>query len=404
MGLELSNNNLGGNLSSRIGILKVLSQLYLSHNQFTGSIPSLIDGCQSLEILLLSNNKFEGSIPQSLGNIRGLIVLDLSNNNLSGSIPKSLQDLPFLTRFNVSYNSLGGEIPNLNFTADSFLHNSADLCGAKQFGVPPCIQSDKGSKNILRLAKYVVPPIVSALILVIVVLALLRKGASKQIPSSSDAVLAGISWTRVSYRELQLGTNNFSESNLLGRGSFGSVFKGTLSNELNVAVKVFNLELEGALKSFETEGVILSSVRHRNLVRIIGCCSNEEFKALILDYVPNGSLERWLYSDNIRLDFVQSLKVAVDVGLALEYLHHGHTFPVVHCDIKPSNVLIDEDMTARVSDFGIAKLFDEGEVVVQTKTFATVGYAAPGNNNIPLFTIVFNIVLGKNSPNPLVLF
>ncbi|KAH6812919.1 hypothetical protein C2S51_021937 [Perilla frutescens var. frutescens] len=275
VGLDLSSNNLGGNLSSQIGGLKVLTQVNLSFNQFSGNIPSLIDGCQSLQVLPLSNNKFEGSIPQSLGNIRGLILLDLSNNNLSGSIPKSLQNLPFLSIFNVSYNSLEGEIPNLNFSAESFAHNSA-LCGAIEFGVPPCIVNERRSRSknaAIHLVKYILPPVVSAITLGILVCACSRKRKSKQIPpapAADDGVLAGISWRRVSHRELQLGTNDFSEDNMLGRGSFGSVFKGTLSHELNVAVKVFNLELEGALKSFETEGEILGSVRHRNLVRIIG--------------------------------------------------------------------------------------------------------------------------------------
>ncbi|KAL8504451.1 hypothetical protein ACS0TY_015861 [Phlomoides rotata] len=93
--------------------------------------------------------------------------------------------------------------------------------------------------------------------------------------------------------------------------------------------------------------------------------------------MPNGSLDTWLYSDDYCLDIVQRLEIAVDVASALEYLHHGHTFPVVHCDIKPSNVLLDQDMTARVGDFGISKLFNNGEATTQTKTMGTIGYVAP---------------------------
>ncbi|CAA0832362.1 LOB domain-containing protein 15 [Striga hermonthica] len=109
----------------------------------------------------------------------------------------------------------------------------------------------------------------------------------------------------------------------------------------------------------------------------IGCCSNTEFKALILEYMPTGSLENWLRADDRYLSLMQRLQIAIEVALALEYLHHGYTFPIVHCDVKPSNVLLGEDMVARSDDFGIAKLLDDGETMVQTKTMATIGYAAP---------------------------
>ncbi|KAI3450114.1 hypothetical protein Pfo_006779 [Paulownia fortunei] len=379
--LDLSSNYLSGRLSSQIGSLKTINQVDLSFNQFSGDIPSSIDGCQILEILSLSNNKFEGPIPQSLGNVRGLSTLNLSNNNLSGLIPKSLEHLQFLQNFNVSYNRLQGAIPNggpfVNFTAQSFVHNSA-LCGATRFQVPPCVENHRRSrsKSVVQLMKYTLPPFISAIILVIIILVLIRRLKQRKIPLPADISL-GVAWRRISYAELLRGTSDFSETNLLGRGSFGSVFKGTLSDGLNVAVKLFNLQLEGAAKSFDTESEILSTIRHRNLVRIIGCCSNTEIKALVLTYMPNGNLEKWLYSHNYCLDLLQRLKIAIDVALALEYLHHGHTFPVVHCDIKPSNVLLDEDMTAHVADFGIAKLFDEGEAVIQTKTLGTIGYTAP---------------------------
>ncbi|KAH6796382.1 hypothetical protein C2S51_037368 [Perilla frutescens var. frutescens] len=187
----------------------------------------------------------------------------------------------------------------------------------------------------------------------------------------------GIGYRRISYRELEQGTNSFSEANLLGRGSFGSVFKGTLFDGMDVAIKVFTLQSKRVVKSFHTETKILSTVRHRNLVRILGCCSNTEFKGLILEFMPNGSLEKWLYSSGYYLDLVRRLEIAIDVALALEYLHHGYEFPIAHCDVKPSTVLLDEDIIAHLSDFGIAKIFEEHEDMIQTKTLGTIGYAAP---------------------------
>ncbi|CAI9759094.1 unnamed protein product [Fraxinus pennsylvanica] len=103
-----------------------------------------------------------------------------------------------------------------------------------------------------------------------------------------------LAWRRISYRELKEATNTFNESNILGSGSFGLVYGGTLSDRLNDAVEVFNLQLEDArlTRSFATESRVLGSIRHRNLVRIIGCCSNTEFKALIMEYMPNGSPDK----------------------------------------------------------------------------------------------------------------
>ncbi|KAL8482267.1 hypothetical protein ACS0TY_028429 [Phlomoides rotata] len=303
----------------------------MSSNQFSGDIPSSFDGCKSLETLSLSNNMFRGSIPESLV-IRSLKSIDLSCNNLSGLIPKSFEKLRLLEHFNVSYNSLEGEIPDegpfVNFTAQSFAHNSA-LCGAARFQVPSCKKSHGRSRTMV----YVIPSLIIAIILMIIVFLLIRRRKDVKVQSPDDDSKLGVDWRVISYRELVQGTNGFSETNLLGRGGYGSVYKGTLSDGLDVAVKVFNLELEGAGRSFDTETEILSSIRHRNLV--------------------------------------------LDVALALEYLHHGHKFPIVHCDIKPSNVLLDADMTAHVADFGISKLFNEEETLAQTTNLATIGYAAP---------------------------
>ncbi|RXI05274.1 hypothetical protein DVH24_006531 [Malus domestica] len=164
---------------------------------------------------------------------------------------------------------------------------------------------------------------------------------------------------------------------LLGSGGFSSVYKGTLSDGIDVAVKIFDLQLEGAFKSFERECEMLSNIRHRNLIKIISCCSQLDFKGLVLNYMPNGSLEKWLYSQNSSFDILKRLNIMVDVALALEYLHHGYSVPIVHCDLKPSNILLDDDMVAHVADFGIAKLLGLGDSMTRTMTLATVGYMAP---------------------------
>ncbi|XP_055831245.1 receptor kinase-like protein Xa21 isoform X1 [Solanum dulcamara] len=143
------------------------------------------------------------------------------------------------------------------------------------------------------------------------------------------------------------------------------------------SAKVFNVQLEGAFKSFDKECEILRNLRHRNLTKVITSCSNLDFKALVLEYMPNGTLDKWLYSHNLFLNLLQRLDIMIDVAFAVDYLHNGYSTPVVHCDLKPSNVLLDQEMVAHVSDFGIAKMLGAGEAFVQTRTIASIGYIAP---------------------------
>ncbi|PSS19433.1 Receptor kinase-like protein Xa21, processed [Actinidia chinensis var. chinensis] len=377
IGLNLSTNSLRGYIPLEIGRLKVITQIDLSWNQLSGDIPSTIGGAQTLVTLSLAHNKLQGPIPQLLGDLINLEFLDLSNNNLSGGIPKSLEALRYLQYLNLSFNRLQGEIPTgghfANFTAQSFMQNEG-LCGAPRFQVPLCRTS---RTTYLDFLKYILPSIAAAILVAVLIFVLIRfRKQKKQLPPSQvDPSTRG--WKVVAYQELGRATDAFNESNLLGSGSFGSVYKGTLSDGMTVAIKVFNLQAEGAFKSFNAECEVMCNVRHRNLLQVISSCSNVDFKALVLEYMPNGSLEQWLYSHNYFLDVLQRLNIMIDIVSAMEYLHHGLPSPIVHCDLKPSNVLLDEDMVAHVGDFGIAKLLGEGEYMSQTKTLATIGYMAP---------------------------
>ncbi|KAL6282451.1 hypothetical protein ACE6H2_013380 [Prunus campanulata] len=374
--VNLSSNYLIGHLSQDIGNLKVVTQVDLSNNNLSGILPSTIGGLLDLMNLYLANNNLEGPIPSSFDRLLSLQFLDLSRNNLSGVIPKSLEALSLLKYMDLSFNMLQGEIPTggpfQNFPAQSFVSNKA-LCGAARLQVPPC--KNGTLEPNWRKAKYIVPGIISIILFVASVsIFVLCKKRNVEVAGEATS-LPQLLWRRVSHLELLRGTNGFNENNLLGSGGFGSVYKGTLSDGIDVAVKVFNLQLEGAFKSFDRECEMLSNIRHRNLIKIISCCNEIDFKALVLKYMPNGSLEKWLYSQN-SLNILQRLNIMIDAASALEYLHHGYSIPIVHCDMKPSNILLDDDMVAHVADFGIAKL-SGGDSITQTMTLATVGYMAP---------------------------
>ncbi|KAG7994023.1 hypothetical protein I3843_01G035200 [Carya illinoinensis] len=380
--LDLSSNSLGGHLPLNMTKLESLESLDLSRNQITGEIPSIIGAFESLSYLDFSNNSFQGGIPQSFGNLKGLDTLNLSYNNLSGAIPKSLEAIPYLKNLNLSFNKLVGEIPSngpfVNFTTKSFSGNSA-LCGNPIFGVPPCpkIPSYQQSKRKDIFLKCILSVIASIIIFVMLVYLLRsRRKSNMEIPTSLNA-LPVMEHRMISYQELCQGTNNFCESNLLGVGGFGSVYKGILSDRTIVAVKVLSLQLSGAFKSFDAECKVLCKIRHRNLVKVITTCTNLEFRALVLEYMSNGSLEKWLYSHNYCLDLVQRINIMVDVASALDYLHHGQSESILHCDLKPTNILLDEDMVAHVGDFGIAKILVKNKDATHTKTLGTIGYIAP---------------------------
>ncbi|KAL1102629.1 hypothetical protein V6Z11_D05G378300, partial [Gossypium hirsutum] len=379
--IDLSSNRLHNSHAIDVGNFRSLLRLNLSRNLLMGDILSTFGGLQTLVSLDLSNNILHGHIPESFDGLISLEFLDLCNNNFSGVIPKSLEQLLYLKYFNVSFNRLEGEIPSKgcfsNFSSTSFMKNCA-LCGPPRLLVPPCKNDiHKNSQMIILHAfRYGLPTIGTVLVLIVLTIMYRRCQRSTTLPVKDD-LLSLKTPRRISHAELSRATNGFEESNMLGSGSFGYVYKGRLSDGMEVAIKVFNLQTEGAFRSFDIECDAMRNIVHRNIVKVITCCSSVDFKALVLDYMSNGNLEKWLHSENCFLDIIQRVDIMIDVAVAIEHLHNGHPTPIIHCDIKPSNILLDEDMVAHVGDFGVAKLLGEGEVMKQTMTLATIGYMAP---------------------------
>ncbi|CAN4081854.1 unnamed protein product [Withania somnifera] len=378
---NVSSNLLSGQIPVEIGNLRAVILVDLSKNVFLGKIPSTFGDLDRLIKLSLAHNRLDGPIPDSFGKMVALEFLDLCYNNLNGAIPKSLEALVHLKYLNFSFNELSGEIPTGGpfaiATGQSFLSNDA-VCGDSKFHVPPCaIKSSRRSKRKMAIfVLYVLLGVGMLFLALALAYVILRWQKIKKNAGQADLSLVQ-GHERISYYALEQATGGFNEGNLLGSGSFSKVYKGILKDGTLLAAKVFDVQLEGAFKSFETECEMLRNLRHRNLTKVITSCSNLDFKALVLEYMSNGALDKWLYSHNLFLDLLQRLDIMIDVASAMVYLHNGCPNPVVHCDLKPSNVLLDQEMVGHVSDFGIAKLLGAGETFVQTRTIATIGYIAP---------------------------
>ena len=182
--------------------------------------------------------------------------------------------------------------------------------------------------------------------------------------------------TRYSYDDLQAITENFNKE--LGEGGFGTVFEGILPDGTKVAVK----RLDGfnqIKKSFLAEVETIGSIHHFNLVRLIGFCAEKSHRLLVYEYMSNGSLDRWVFHKNpeMLLDWQHRKKIILDTARGLTYLHEECRQKIVHLDIKPHNILLDENFNAKVSDFGLSKLVDRDQSQVMTTMRGTPGYMAP---------------------------
>lgn len=188
---------------------------------------------------------------------------------------------------------------------------------------------------------------------------------------------------RFSYEELSKTTKGFSKDELLGSGGFGRVYKGILPNNNNnksteIAVKCVNHDSKQGLKEFMAEISSMGRLQHKNLVQMRGWCRKSNELMLVYDYMPNGSLNNWIFDKPKKLlGWKQRRQILADVAEGLNYLHHGWDKVVVHRDIKSGNILLDSEMRGRLGDFGLAKLYQQGEVPNTTRVVGTLGYLAP---------------------------
>ncbi|KAL9427091.1 hypothetical protein AB3S75_033810 [Citrus x aurantiifolia] len=398
--LDLGQNHFVGSIPPRIGNLKALRSFVVSNNDLFGEIPSELGLCSSLEEIYLAGNFFHGSIPSFFRTLRGIRKVDLSRNYLSGQIPIFLQTLS-LEYLNLSFNDFEGKLPTkgifANASAISVIGCSRLCGGIPELQLPKCTENKSSSQKICKKLKIIFLTLSAFSGLVIVSFFIFywqkrRRGPSRQpsIPMMRKAL------PKMSYQSLFKITDGFSSTRLIGVGSFGSVYKGVLDEDRTiVAIKVINLQCQGASKSFMAECKALKNIRHRNLVRVITSCSSidfqgNDFKAIVYEYMPNGSLEKWLHPDAAlqrdeeikipKLTLLQRISIAIDVASALEYLHHHCQEPILHCDLKPSNILLDKNFSAHIGDFGLARFHEAVSNPTSSSSVGvrgTIGYTAP---------------------------
>ncbi|KAK3419909.1 hypothetical protein EUGRSUZ_G00672 [Eucalyptus grandis] len=324
-----------------------------------------------MERLYVQDNFFEGPLPSIMSSMRGLRVLNVSNNQLSNHILKFLESLN-LTNLSLSYNDFKGALPTrgvFKSVISTSVVGNTKLCGGlPNFQLPKCCYKESKRTRISRIAKFIISTVFT-LVGGACILSLLyffwfidNKNASAS-SSYEDGFL------HVSYHNLLKSTGGFSSTNLLGVGSFGSVYKGLLDQTQSiVAIKIFNLICDGASKSFMVECKILRRIQHRNLAK--------------------GSLDEWLhataskYTERNKLSLNERVNISIDVACTLDYLHHHCEMSIVHCDLKPSNILLDNEKTGHVGDFGLARFLPEAmhKLLDQSSSVGikgSFGYIAP---------------------------
>ncbi|KAI8564306.1 hypothetical protein RHMOL_Rhmol03G0170800 [Rhododendron molle] len=413
--LSLGSNQFNGTIPDGISSLSTLKSLDLSSNAISGSIPFSLSNLSSLTVLIFRENRLTNQIPATIGNISTLTQLDLAYNNLSGDLPSSLGDLPHLVLFNVSYNNLYGPVPitlSQKFNSSSFVGN-LQLCAYN--GSNPCPSlppppsttppSSENTKNRKLSTKDIILIAAGALLIVLLLLCciliccLLRKRAAEKEragPAASrarvekgsapaaggEAEASGEGGGKLVHFD---GPTAFTADDLLcataeimGKSTYGTVYKATLEDGSQVAVKRLREKITKAQREFETEVNLLGKVRHPNLLALRAYYLGPKGeKLLVFDYMAKGSLASFLHArgPDMSIDWQTRMKIAQGTARGLLYLHTQVN--IIHGNLTSSNVLLDDHTNAKIADYGLSRLMTPAANSNVIATAGALGYRAP---------------------------
>ncbi|PIA40013.1 hypothetical protein AQUCO_02500022v1 [Aquilegia coerulea] len=395
-----SNNNLEGKIPEQFQESPSLTALDLSANQLSGTLPVSIASCQKLVTLNLRDNLFTGDIPRAIAMMPTLAVLDLSNNSLSGTIPENFGSSPALETLNLSYNKLEGPLPTTGLLRTINLDDitgNAGLCGGV---LSPCSHGYATSSLKERKHAHIKHIIagwlvgITALLTIVTTVLCVRRLYSRWY-SNSGCFGARFSvesgdwpWRMSAFQRIGFTSSDIlaclKESNVIGMGATGIVYKAEMQRpHAVVAVKKLwasQADIEtGSTHDLVSEVNLLGRLRHRNIVRLLGYLHNDSDVMIVYEYMRNGSLGEMLHgkqAGKLLIDWVSRYNIAVGVAQGLAYLHHDCNPPVIHRDVKSNNILLDENLDARIADFGIARMMMHKNETV-TMVAGSFGYIAP---------------------------
>ncbi|XP_031491478.1 receptor-like protein kinase HSL1 [Nymphaea colorata] len=416
--IQASGNKFSGEIPASLAQLHNLTDLYLDNNRFTGQIPSAIGLLEKLNILDLSHNQLTGSIPASITNLPSLNSLDLSENQLTGEIPASL-NIQTVTFLNLSGNALSGKVPHAFDNAafdQSFLQNSG-LCASD----PSLTRTlRKCSSDGSRRSKEASPTALIAILTVVGVLGLLTTALATALVRTYIRRRREFgdyaSWKLTSFQKLRFTEEDIrlgmSEDRLVGQGGTGQVYRVPIGDGAVAVKRIWDGQKvdKKREREFQAEVEVLGGIRHYNVVKLLCSISGEDSRLLVYEFMERGSLDRWLRSLDSVLDWPTRYRVAIGSAQGLCYMHHECSPPVIHRDVKSSNILLDADFTPKIADFGLARMISgPGEANTVTAVAGSFGYMAPecaysvkvnGKTDVYSFGVVLlELVTGKEAYN-----